>query len=93
MPELRYLAARGAIRLDPPLPPPCPRTRPARRSTPPSDTTYYPPLLRAKTEPRECMTCGEIFLSEGNHHRLCARHRRESEETVYGVNAPFNLDG
>lgn len=91
--ELRYLTSKGAVKFDPPLPPSRrykSRSEPGRQPVP--DTTRYPPLPPVETTPRECMTCGVTFLSEGNHHRLCKQHRRESGETVYGVNAPFNPD-
>ena len=29
---------------------------------------------------KKCMTCDVEFESEGNHHRLCTEHRRESYE-------------
>lgn len=34
------------------------------------------PDKRAKV--RKCMACNERFLSEGSHHRLCAKHRAGS---------------
>jgi len=30
---------------------------------------------RTSTAWRHCLTCGEKFLSEGPHQRLCSRHR------------------
>ena len=92
--ELRFLVAKGAIKFDRPLPPSQrykSRSKPGRQPIP--DTTYYPPLEPVPTEPRECMTCGVTFASEGPHNRLCNRHRQKSADPVYGVNAPFDPDG
>ncbi len=32
----------------------------------------------ARCKERACLTCGELFLSEGPHHRMCARCRAEA---------------
>ena len=34
---------------------------------------------------RKCMTCKAPFMSSGPGHRLCAIHRRESEDVMYAV--------
>ncbi len=36
----------------------------------------------SQRKPRACMCCGVEFLSEGIHHRLCNRCRRQSEAMV-----------
>lgn len=34
--------------------------------------------LKRKTRPRECLCCGATFQSEGPHHRMCERCRKQS---------------
>lgn len=33
---------------------------------------------RAAQRPRACITCGNSFMSEGAHHRMCDKCRREA---------------
>ena len=44
--------------------------------------TSHEPMHRASmtapTKPRNCMTCGDVFKSEGAHNRMCARCRTTS---------------
>lgn len=42
------------------------------------DAMEYRPLHHVPSE-RKCMSCGEVFASEGWHNRLCLRCRKRSE--------------
>lgn len=39
------------------------------------------PVFTGKRQPRNCMTCGKIFGSEGSHHRMCNDCRHKSMPT------------
>lgn len=41
---------------------------------------------RHKIGPRACLCCGETFVSEGIHHRMCTRCRGASDPlAIYGM--------
>lgn len=43
---------------------------------------------RAKPGFRRCLTCGERFLSDGPHQRLCAKHRAAGSAEMRDQESP-----
>ncbi|MFV0409776.1 MAG: hypothetical protein ACK5LJ_08825 [Paracoccus sp. (in: a-proteobacteria)] len=40
---------------------------------------------QARRKRRACLSCGTQFTSEGPHHRMCGRCRRDASETFEGA--------
>jgi hypothetical protein len=54
---------------------------PTKRGTPRPELRKFHP----EEKERNCLTCGQRFMSTGPGNRLCITHRRESDDGTFSV--------